>query len=159
MAEYLLRVIIKDNDQFSFFNRYQAGFVVSARREPAFSLCGCSNPHNTCRALNTLKPVNTTAQCPHLATCEECLDSDLFTVSPISNSSGSCPATLPGCYTVDRASVNITRSLTCHESSHMACGSPEERPIGATFPDQSEQLAVTVWYNNQVKDISSVSVQ
>lgn len=149
VSEHLLQ-LIDDKDQFSFFQRYQAGFVVTDRREPALSVCGCSDPLDTCTALNTTRALDSTETCPHLVSCEECIEEGLF--NDTLPDPDSCPATLPGCYTVDRASVSTTQNLTCHASSHAACGTPEQMPVGAVFPDQTGQAAVTVWYNNQVMD-------
>ena len=132
-AEHLLNVA-ENQDPSVFFRRVQAGFLVSSKREPSFSLCGCTPPNETCCFAGVLSPADNTTKCPNLTVSE--------------TSVNACPPTLNGCYSVDGMSANDVQSASCAQEEK--CGEPMKSPVGASYPDQENQLAVTIWYNNQV---------
>ena len=60
-----------------------------------------------------------------------------------------CSVPLPGCYVVDGFSANVMNNASCSNPMGLAptCTAGSQH---ATYPDQAEEVAVTVWYNNQV---------
>ena len=137
IAEHLLREADRAKYPSKFFRKYQAGFVVTSERDPAFSVCGCSNPIATCALFPSFEN-HSSSECPYYSLAED---------------AGFCPVELPGCYSVDGVAANYRQQnvyCSSETSSVGMCGEPGQRPVGATYPDQTEQLSVTVWYNNQV---------
>ena len=137
IAEYLLREADRADIPLDFFREYQAGFVITSERDPAFSVCGCSIRSETCELFPLFESADVN-ECPYYNLTED---------------GGVCPAEVPGCYSVDGAAANyIQENVYCSSDnvSVVMCGKGGKRPVGATYPDQTEQLSVTVWYNNQV---------
>jgi len=62
----------------------------------------------------------------------------------------SCSTPLPGCYVVDGFSANVMNNASCSNPMGLAptCTAGSQH---ATYPNQTEEVAVTVWYNNQVR--------
>ena len=159
IQEFLLRDADRGDITADWLRQWQAGFVITVTREPALSICGCTNTNVTCNVYNLLEPsddVNTT--CPYY----------LFHYSILNGSSNQvCPNTnLPGCYTVDGFSGDVAEYVSCPAklpgsnrtfdasiddlANTTDCGEDDERPISGVFPDQNDHVTVTVWYNNQV---------
>ena len=163
VAEKLL-MVAEDIDPTVFFQRFQAGFVV-AQRDPPYSVCSCSDPsNNTCRYITPLQPNSSEQDCTsQYSLSEDCAFNWTRCVAGLcsaingsecenfrSNAGGSCNTSLPSCYAVEGLSANILNSVSCSQRMYAPlCGSDT---VGATYPDQNEEIAVTVWYNNQVRE-------
>ncbi len=158
VAEYLLKLASKEDTPTDFFQRYQAGFVITPTRDPPFSICGCATADNACEYFNLFEPSVNGSQCPYY-------------FQPTGNDTDpACPGDLPGCYTVDGLFGNIIADASACTSrpsdsnsllllSNATRSAVEEisatcnngsRPVSAVYPDQADQLTVTIWYNNQV---------
>ena len=168
VAEKLL-MVAEDIDPTLFFQRFQAGFVV-AQRDPPFSVCSCSEPSNTCHYISPLQQHSTESEqnCTSQYSISEpcaifwagCLAGISISCSAISfmgcdnfgsNASASCDASLAGCYEVEGLSANILNNVSCSHRMNAPLCSPDT--ASATYPDQNEEIAVTVWYNNQVREL------
>ena len=165
VAEKLLTVA-EDIDPTVFLQRFQAGFVV-AQRDPPYSVCSCLEPSNTCRYISPLQQNSPEQNCTSQYSLSErcallwagCIAGIDVSCSAISlfgcenfgnNTGGSCDTSLPGCYAVEGLSANILSNVSCsHRMNAPPCSSDT---VGATYPDQNEEIAVTVWYNNQVRE-------
>ena len=165
VAEKLL-IVAEDIDPTVFFQRFQAGFVV-AQRDPPYSVCSCSDPSDTCHYISPLQQTDSSEQncvsqyslskqCAYLwAGCIAGIDifcsaigDECENFGP--DAGGSCNTFLPGCYVVEGLSANILGNVSCsHRMNAPPCSSDT---VGATYPDQNEEIAVTVWYNNQVRE-------
>ena len=150
IAEYLMKEADRADVPSDFFRDFHAGFVITSERDPAFSVCGCSDPNITCAlfpAFNSggggsggaATPAGTSS-CPYYT---------------LEDDSGCPDEELSGCYSVDGLSAGTVKGSDigyCSEffGDDLGCGISAERPVGATYPEQSDQTSVTVWYNNQV---------
>ena len=174
VAEKLL-MVSEELEPAVFYQRFQAGFAVT-RRDPPYSVCSCSLPSDTCNFISPLQRESgeecssqysippqcnlVWAACIGLRNCSfvgpsQCGDFD----APSGSGSGSGPNTgggagvscnvpLPGCYVVDGFSADVMINASCAPRGLApACASGSQQ---AVYPDQTEELAVTVWYNNQV---------
>ena len=145
IAEHLLREADRSAVPLDFFRKYQAGFVITSERDPAFSVCGCSNPIATCALFPAFNSDDEgSGESPDVNKCP---------YYSLAEGDGSCPVELPGCYSVDGVTANYRQENVYCSSDNISvvmCGERGPRPVGATYPDQTEQLSVTVWYNNQV---------
>ena len=67
-------------------------------------------------------------------------------------SSSACDASLPGCYVVDGLSSNVLEDAPCSNPMGLAptCNTTI---AGAIYRNHTEEIAVTVWYNNQVRKL------
>ena len=134
--EHILTISEDVADPNAFFRRTQAGFVVSSKRDAAFSYCGCDcSP--TCSYLPTFtSPTNDSSGCLYYE----------VDVDPGST----CPTeALPACYNVDGLSSDIFRIYAQSEF----CNKADSKTIAAKSlvqAQQTDQVAVTVLYNNQV---------
>ena len=134
--EHILTISEDVADPNAFFRRTQAGFVVSSKRDAAFSYCGCDcSP--TCSYFPTFtSPTNDSSGC-------------LYYEVDVENGS-TCPTeALPACYNVDGLSSDIFRN----NSQSGFCTESDSKTIAAKSPvqaEQTDQVAVTVLYNNQV---------
>lgn len=165
VAEKLL-MVAEDIDPTVFFQRFQAGFVV-AQRDPPYSVCSCSDPSNTCRYITPLTQYSSEQNCTSQYSLSKncavlwagCIAGSNALCSMIislgcedfgSDAGGSCNTFLPGCYAVEGLSANILDNVSC--STRMYAPNCSSNTVGATYPDQNEEIAVTVWYNNQVRE-------
>ena len=163
-----------------FHQRFQAGFAVT-RRDPPYSVCSCSLPSNTCNFISPLQRESgeecssqysippqcnlVWAACIGLRNCSG-VTSDCQDFDPPSNSGSgsgsntgggagaSCNVPLPGCYIVDGFSANIMNNASCSNPMGLApnCTAGSQHAVS---PDQTEELGVTVWYNNEVRCFST----
>ena len=151
VAEYLLRLAVETNPAI-FYRQYQAGFTVM-NRDPPYAACGCGNTRDL--ALQTcalgFSPLGDqfdgTMDCPYLDHLEECSnETSLQEVVNLREPCLSCDgfSSIPGCSTVNGTAANTLQNLTCVNSGCV------NRSVGAIYPNQGEQVSVTVWYNNEV---------
>ena len=144
VAEYLLTDADRADTLSDFFRRNMAGFVITTRRDPPLSICGCTNPSTTDGILDFLESPNETLQCPYYEYNRN-----------ISSGSGNATShgPLSGCYVIEPGSSVAFQDLSCpndrNSNNDYLCGE-DERTVSATYPDQTEAVTVTVWYNNQV---------
>ena len=140
------------------------GFAVQHRRDPPYSVCGCSNTQTVCHTSFT-----------SLQKCGPGSSSRPIYVVPLLSQSGVCPAEsnksadgdigdgvmVGGCdlvefepgYEVDGLSADLLHSSGANMTGRgCECGDGEGEPmVSAHYYQESENtLSVTVWYNNRV---------
>ena len=151
VAEQLLRKADGD-DPAVFFRRYQAGIAVSYR-DPPYSVCGCfeEEDDDTCEYIDSLMNIHgNTSSCPnYLDVTDECILHLITSKMACPRETDICSDTLPGCYNIDGESADTLQQVSCADETQR-CGSGGELTVGATYPKQQKEMAVTVWYNNQV---------
>ncbi len=144
VAEHLMREAEDEDTVSDFYRQYQAGYVITSARDPAFSICGCTSVNDTCQHFNLLEPaaVNST-QCPYPYY-------ELINISAPAPPM-TCPDSFTGCYNVDGYVANGVEGLACSFSGNLSTCDDGMRSVSATFPDHDDRVTVTVWYSNQVR--------
>ncbi len=160
VAEHILQEAEDEDTLSDFYRRYQLGYVTSRRRDPPFSVCGCTNISTTCAVFSILGEADvggsgsgsgsgsgvagvTNDQCP----------SPYYELD-LSLSGITCADELSNCYSIDGFAHNTIQTLSCEDVLNETVPNPCDqgvRPVSAIYPDQvDDRLTVTMWYNNQV---------
>ena len=134
-------------------------------RDPAISVCSgttTTTPNQTCPLIRKVSTVLQDVTCGNgglgnsldlslrnlTCACSRNITS-VASCIPSPFCAGTGLPTLPSCYAVDGLSSGCLQGLSCLGSG---CGtaSGSGRPVYATYPPQDNNVAITVWYNNQV---------
>ena len=150
-------------DPVVYVRNIQAGFVLSYQ-DPPYSVCGCSDiNYFTQEYIDELSKCTTVSGVQVYALKEDSVfsnkfhwlsrDCDEYIGSEVANFSGSGDSVFNENenYVVDGTSANLLQLLACSNGSLCARESDQEGPAAEFYPDQTQKISVTIFYNNNVR--------